>query len=59
LRPAHMADGYRDTNAVAMLEPAALIILKPVAGSLDLDHSVAPLEWPELDQIGKAGTVLA
>jgi hypothetical protein len=54
-----VADGYRDINAVAILEPAALIILEPVAGSLDLDHSVAPLEWPELDQIGKAGTILA
>ena len=54
-----MADGYRDINAAAIVEPAALIILEPVAGSFDLDHSVALLEWPELDQIGKAGTILA
>ena len=38
-------------------QPAALIVLQPVTRPLDLDHAVASLARPELNQIGHAGAV--
>ncbi len=39
--------------------PPALVVLQPVAWGFDFDQAIAPLLWPELDQIRKsAGIVL-
>lgn len=41
----------------AELQPAQLVVLQAVARSLDLDHPVATLRRPELDQVRQAGAV--
>ena len=40
-------------------QPAFLVVLQAVARAFHLDHSVAALGRPELDQVGHAGAVLA
>ena len=52
-----MADRDGHAMAVAELQPAALVVLQAVTGAFDLDHPVAPLLGPELDQVGHAGAV--
>jgi hypothetical protein len=41
----------------AVCEPSDLIVLEPVAGSLDLDHFIASMLGAETDQIRKARPV--
>jgi hypothetical protein len=38
-------------------QPAALVVLQAIAGPFDLDHAIALLGGPELDQVGHAGAV--
>ena len=42
----------------AKFHPTHLVILQPIAGSLHLDHSVAPLCRPELHQVRISGPIL-
>lgn len=55
--PAHVADRHRHLPLAAELQPAQLVVLQAVARSLDLDHPVATLRRPELDQVRQAGAV--
>ena len=52
-----MTDRNRNLLLKAEADPSPLIILKPIPGSFHLDHSIALLVWPELDQIRQAAAV--